>query len=102
MEFEVKFFLGCCFFLFYSYMASPTLNIKHEFDLILLGKAFNLSFQQLVRPFGIWLNSGTGIANDLFGNNIGLIRVVASLESLFNVVFLSLILISLRWRFKRE
>lgn len=90
------------FFLFYSFMASPTLNIKHEFDVILIGKAINLSFQQFVRPFGIWVESGTGIANDLFGNNIGLIRIVASFESLFNVVFLSFILISLRWRFKRE
>ncbi len=90
------------FFLIYSYMASSTLNIKYGFDLELIGNSLNFSFQQLVRPFSIWLHSGTGIANDLFGKDIGWIRFTASIQALFNIVFLSLFLISLRWRFKRD
>lgn len=63
-----------------------------------LGKGLAFSLQQVVNPFWIWRIDG----DEIWSDSPNLVRVVATIESLFTTGLFALSLLALRWRFKRE
>ena len=64
-----------------------------------LGDVVTLTVQQVVRPFFIW--SATYNAHAWVAENLLLLRLLASLQSLLSFAFIALSVLALRWRFRR-
>lgn len=60
------------------------------------------TFEQMLRPFGAWMKDSIGIKLNLFQQGDLLIPILASLQSLATIAFLTLFLLALRRRFKMD
>lgn len=60
------------------------------------------TFEQMLRPFGAWMKDSIGIKLNLFQQGDLLIPLLASVQSLGTLGFLTLFLLALRRRFKMD
>jgi uncharacterized protein YjbI with pentapeptide repeats len=82
-----------------AYAAITTPVYFGEPDWPRIGRALSFSLEQVVQPVGIWRDT----KSDLFGEAIPLwVRWVCTLQSLLAIALVSLSLLAIRWRFKRE
>lgn len=89
--------IGCG--LFYATMASPSINPSYKFDWILLCKSMRFSFDQMILPF-----NASKISHIPFPKHTArwAVELIANLESIFFLALLSLLLLAIRWWFKRD
>jgi uncharacterized protein YjbI with pentapeptide repeats len=91
----------CVFFSTYLFIASPHINPRLDLDWNLITEALYFNINQTIHPFN-GLDLG-GFAFRLIANcNPSFLEIVSSIQSIFNVVFLGLCLLVLRWRFMRS
>lgn len=88
----------------YAITRAP-LSFGTRFDGDLVIDALNFSLQQVVSPFGLWREQPKGsLLLQLHGayETPAWVIWTAALQSLLSFVFVSLSLLAIRWRFKRE
>jgi uncharacterized protein YjbI with pentapeptide repeats len=66
-----------------------------------VGRAMMISLEQIVNPFWIWRKTQVEI-EDVVGIHTDSVKLLATLESVISVAFVALVILGLRWRFKRE
>jgi uncharacterized protein YjbI with pentapeptide repeats len=71
-------------------------------DLGSVGRSATFSLQQVVQPFWVWRNPTSTVLFDGDGKSPLSLAWVATLQSLFSIALVSLSVLALRWRFKRE
>jgi uncharacterized protein YjbI with pentapeptide repeats len=81
--------------LVYGIYLTPS-KFKFKIDWHIVDKSLYTAFLQIVKPFSI--NS----LDNFFGSPNGFIRFVASFQSLLSIVFIALLLLAIRWKFKRD
>lgn len=84
--------------LVYAMWASPSLDWskKIDWDLVVNGMLF--SVEQVIRPFWVWsVKSGP----DWFSGNWAAVKVVATIQSVSFLAVFALLILVLRWWFKR-
>lgn len=83
----------------YGLFLTPQFDLRAKIDFNILKESFWLTFYQVVKPFsvdGFLLEHKNQIFYD------GLFKVVASLQSLLSIVFIALLLLAIRWNFKKD
>jgi len=87
------------FFIIYLWIATPTIDPSLTFDFKLIFKVFIFNLKQTIPPYHAynsripdWLGSGP---NDDF------LEIIFNLQTTLNLALLALLVLVLRWRFKR-
>ncbi len=82
----------------YASIASPVINLNQSIDWVLVSQALSFSLEQIVNPFNIWKAS---FIPAWFSGDLLTLKLLSTVESVFGLSFLALLLLSIRWRFKR-
>jgi uncharacterized protein YjbI with pentapeptide repeats len=86
--------------LVYGANRSAHLNIHAPIDMQVLTNAMVFSVEQIVRPFYVWgPNTKTLFEGDVIPHGV---QLFASLQSILSLALLSLSLLAINWRFKRD
>jgi uncharacterized protein YjbI with pentapeptide repeats len=84
----------------YALIASPVLTFSAGFDLALVWRSIAFSVQQTVQPFWVWREPDRTVLLD--SSTPLYVAPIATAQSIASLVLVSLTLLAIRWRFKRE
>ena len=98
------FLMTIAFFLFYSYLATPTINFSLPIDgpQLIANLAFTL--EQLVSPFRIWqAKEATALSTAIPWTTAWpvAVKLLTLVQSIISAVCIALFLLAVRWRFRR-
>ena len=82
----------------YAIVASPGIGPDRALDLGLIWESAGFSVQQVVLPFWAWR---LGAPPDWWPHGWLALRVIAGFQSVFSVILLALVILAIRWRFRR-
>ncbi|MES2614466.1 MAG: pentapeptide repeat-containing protein, partial [Bdellovibrionota bacterium] len=94
------FILFILFLTIYGMWFSPNININSSVDYEIIRESFVYTIQQIVKPFNVW------IANNHSSNSnvhyVLFLKIVSTIQSLLFLIFITLLVFTIRWKFKRE
>jgi uncharacterized protein YjbI with pentapeptide repeats len=85
----------------YALVCADTINVCASWDLNLLKRSALFSFQQTAAPLTIWRDARATVMIES-GDTPAWLLMLATFESLCGLTLISLSLLAIRWRFKRE
>ncbi len=88
------------FSVIYAISVSPILSVSAKLDLEILRRSLVFSIQQAVQPFWVWREPGKTILSE--NSSPLFVAAIATIQSIASVILVSLALLAIRWRFKRE
>ncbi len=91
----------CVFFSTYLFIASPHINPRLDLDWNLITEALYFNINQTIHPFN-GLDLGRFAVRLIANCNPLFIEIVSSIQSMFNIIFIGICLLVLRWRFMRS
>lgn len=86
----------------YACVVSPEVSLEAKVDHDLLWRSLVFSIQQVAQPFWVWRQPTETILVNTSGSTPLYVALIATIQSVFALVLISLSLLSIRWRFKRE
>lgn len=95
--------LNCLFLGLYATLMSPTINFHpYDIDLHILFDATKFTFQQIVKPFNVLTDFNLIHKIHVTYIKKGIFFLLATIQSIASLGVVALILLTIRWRFKRE
>lgn len=86
----------------YAFLSSPIINIDARIDWNIVGQGIDLSIKQIVKPFAFYPDKYMPNVEPLAGSYPVLFKLYAVLETVVSWSLIALLLLSLRWKFKKD
>lgn len=94
----VTIFFSCL----YALLASPVIDVYASIDWGIVGNSIDLSVFQIVKPFAFYSDKSTKMVQILLRGHPITFKLTAICQTIFSLSLVTLFLLSLRWKFKKD
>jgi uncharacterized protein YjbI with pentapeptide repeats len=86
----------------YAWLITPAISIHNKIDSSIIGNSIDCAFKQIVKPFSFYQDNASSFSHKLMALHPVLFKITAFSETVFASIFLGLLFLSIRWKFKRD
>ncbi|HSW69138.1 MAG TPA: hypothetical protein VLI69_03125 [Gammaproteobacteria bacterium] len=90
------------FSLCYAMLKSPIINFSASINWAIIGNGIDTSIKQIVKPFSFYSDSGNTFFNSLTTTDRVYFKIFAISQTIFSWSLITLFLLSMRWKFKKD
>ena len=81
----------------YCIRLSPIVSLNKKIDWGIAAKSLHIAFLQIVKPFSIM-----SVLKQYSLQSDGIVTLVSNIQSLLSLIFIALLVLAIRWKFKRD